>query len=1047
MDLVAGVQIRARGLIWDVTETEQLGEQRRLRVRCRAGDLTGLEWDLLHPAEPVEILHSTPCPENAGPIAAWRLRHMACLLDQIPGPADRLSLEPGRLNIEPYQLVPLMRALELPRPRLLLADGVGLGKTIQAGLIAAELIARRRAHRILIIVPAGALLAQWDQEMRARFGLRFTRLTDRAELRRERLRLELGGNPFASVALCLTSLDFAKQEHILEELDRTAWDLVIIDEAHHCISDSASPNAEATQRRRLAEVVARRTDGLLLLSATPHDGHDLHFASLIALLDPSLVDEEGGLVGQAYRRHVVRRLKSHLRPPGGGELFLQPPGGELFPQPPGGGGPLFHDRKLVPVRVDALEHEVRAFHVALAALVVPRLHRPKAEKRPIDALAFVSLLKRSGSTIAACLATLRVVAERYADTAANDAATRRERDRALRAYRRRMQRFGVLDTAEEQDIEQLEAECMAAELRASDGVEPALLNLMELGKAALPHDPKIDTLMTEIRLIRLTHPNANVLVYTEYADSQRAVVQALRAAPGVAGEILAISGIDSEADRMCAVDRFSDRDGLVLVSTDSLAEGLNLHRRCFHLIHLDLPYNPNRLEQRNGRIDRYGQRHAPDIRYLFLAGTFEERVLLRLIAKYEKAKSRLTYMPNTFGLTASADVLAPGLIAGFAERQPSLFDSDRPPIRTVGEAAENAESEAFRELLREIDRAYDSFDHMAAKHGWLAERGSGVQARPNAPNPGFDLLAFAAAAFGVDSEVASDVVTFSRVATGKPDWVAELEGLPGFDPESGVLRVTRDPDRLRDEAGASLGFLGRAHPLVRRTINRIVGDADIGRVAATYSQVHAAPAVAPTAALLLTFVGEIQDGIRTVLRHPIGVLLSSCGTADTLVSSNLWLSLALPTPDAPPPDIWRRMFQSWAEPRLAHAASRAGLELTRIADAFTGRLREACERDDDGLLRWLRSRATAICGAAKPNIADLFGESATAGDWRSLSDPLQRLAGFATDAAEPAVKRREANAAIEICQRAYKNRDLRLKLSVPILRPIGMLMLVPAPSA
>ena len=240
-----------------------------------------------------------------------------------------LAAEPGRVTIEPYQLVPLMRALEMPRPRLLLADGVGLGKTIQAGLIATELIARRRAHRILVVSPAGPLLMQWEHELRQRFGLRFMPITDAATLQRERRRIELGGNPFDSIALCLISLDFAKQERVLEDLERSSWDLAIIDEAHHCIGASAGTDRDDTLRRRLAEVVARRSDGLLLLTATPHDGYDAHFASLIELLDPSLVDGRGGLAGLAYRRHVVRRLKSHIRDPATGE-------------------PLFRERQVMP---------------------------------------------------------------------------------------------------------------------------------------------------------------------------------------------------------------------------------------------------------------------------------------------------------------------------------------------------------------------------------------------------------------------------------------------------------------------------------------------------------------------------------------------------------------------------------------------------------------------------------------------------------------------------------------------------------------------------
>ena len=170
MELSVGIKVAARGLEWDVTEVESLGAQQRVRLACIGGDLAGLEWDVLYPAEPLSVLRTEPCPDEAGPLDVWRRYHIARLLEEIPG----AQVPPGRVAIEAYQRVPLLRALDMVRPRLLLADGVGLGKTIQAGLIAAELLVRRRAHRVLIVCPPGPLLRQWEQEMRIRFGLRFT---------------------------------------------------------------------------------------------------------------------------------------------------------------------------------------------------------------------------------------------------------------------------------------------------------------------------------------------------------------------------------------------------------------------------------------------------------------------------------------------------------------------------------------------------------------------------------------------------------------------------------------------------------------------------------------------------------------------------------------------------------------------------------------------------------------------------------------------------------------------------------------------------------
>ncbi|HEY8289061.1 MAG TPA: helicase-related protein, partial [Acetobacteraceae bacterium] len=794
MEVSVGIKVSARGLVWDVTEVEQLGRQQRIRLRCAGGDLTDLEWDILHPTEPVEILSTALRPEQPGSLAAWRRRHAALLFDQVPNPDAMLAAEPGRVRIEPYQLVPLMRALEMPRPRLLLADGVGLGKTVQAGLIAAELISRRRAHRIIVVSPAGPLLTQWGQELRQRFGLRFTPIADAASLRDQRARLELGNNPFGSIALCLTSLDFAKQEHVLEDLERASWDLAIIDEAHHCVAGAGGGSREDTQRRRLAEVLARRADALLLLTATPHDGHDPHFASLIALLDPSLTDGAGGLVGLAYRRHVIRRLKSHIRDPATG-------------------APLFRERRVVPVRVDAGGTDaapVRAFHRALSALVAPRLVRART-RGLADALAFVSLLKRSVSTIHAAAATLRVVAERYArmDETENPAVGK-ERARALRAYHRRVTRYGVLDARDERDAALLEAEDVAARLHA-DGTAEVLYRLIGLSEAAEPYDPKLRVLVEEVRLIRSAYPLANILIYTEYADSQDAAVRALRQAPGIAGAILAISGQDAEPDRTRAAERCAAEDGIILVSTDSLAEGLNLHQRCCHLVHLDLPYNPNRLEQRNGRIDRYGQRSDPRIRYLYLAGTFEERLLLRLIAKYEKARSCLTFMPDTLAVTADADALRGGLVGGFAEEQATLFGDEPSPIRSLDRIGEETNADAYRNLLHEIDRAFDGFDRMAVHHGWAAQglNAGADQARAASAtrNRGtlllgqIDLTSFVSSAIvaaGQDEAgtvVQRDTGIQDETVLHVPDrWAVGLNGLPGYDAQRRTLRVTRDRD-------------------------------------------------------------------------------------------------------------------------------------------------------------------------------------------------------------------------------------------------------------
>jgi len=1012
MDLRPGIRVRARGLIWDVIAVETGTPRECLDLRCVEGDMAGLEWQIYVPPDQIEQVDEALDPECPASLSLWQLMHRARVLNALPGATSFVMRVPGRVRVEPYQLVPLMRALDMPRPRLLLADGVGLGKTIQAGLIAAELIARRRAHRILIVTPSGPLLWQWEQETRLRFGLKFTLITNAAELWEVRRAHELGANPFDAVSLCITALDFAKQDHVLEELERTAWDLVIIDEAHHCIGYSQMSH-ENTWRRRLAEVLARRSDGLLLVTATPHDGHDAHFASLIALLDPSLVDGAGGFVGRDYRRHVIRRLKSHIRDPYTG-------------------APLFRYRHVIHVQVDVDgdEHEsVRDFHRALAAFVVPRLRRRKGAE---DALAFVSLLKRSVSTISACLETLRVVVERLARQQAGEVETkaaRQERVRALRAWRRRATRFGTLDAVDEANQQALEVESMAEALRLEPDSEPA--RLIQLGVAAEAHDPKLSAIALEVRLIRVRHRRANILIYTEYTDSQVAAARALRSAQGIEGEVLSIGGQDDDQARATAAQRFAEFDGLILISTDSLADGLNLHRHCFHLIHLDLPYNPNRLEQRNGRIDRYGQQQEPEIRYLYIPGTFEENLLLHLIAKYEKARSSLDVMPDTLGVTAGPDDYQGPLTGGLSEDPGDLFQPDAEVFRTLDRAVGDVNPQTVADLMREIDRAFAAFDLMAVHHGWYAARGFNAdldqinrveQVRRNADDVE-DLADFIGAVIEAETDrpaIGSDQI---RLPT---DWARGLDGLPGFDPTASVLHFTSDYETWRDTNGHLVGLLGRAHPLVLRAIRhgcRLPGAVAVSRC--------------DQLGLLLTFQLAATVAHRDVFREIVAVIASPNRPP---AECRDWLAFGTQDHGCSIEGVWQRLFSHWAAAARSaaeHLANQIAFQrhTTILADYEASTKQETARSQ-----HWLRVTADQLCGTFVAPTRDLFGEPESGPVWRRQQDPATRLVSFATDRDVSGSKRREANDALD----AF--RVMQAANATPgriVSRPIGILMLVP----
>jgi hypothetical protein len=542
----------------------------------------------------------------------------------------------------------------------------------------------------------------------------------------------------------------------------------------------------------------------------------------------------------------------------------------------------------------------------------------------------------------------------------------------LRAYRRRVAQFGVLDPAGEAELAELEAEEMADNLSGSDTQE-ALAELIRLAEAALPCDPKFVALVREIRLIRLTEPDSNILVYTEYADTQRAAVEALAAVNSI---VLTISGADSEADRTRAAERCAVEDRIVLVSTDSLAEGLNLQQRCHHLIHLDLPYNPNRLEQRNGRIDRYGQRNDPQIRYLYLAETFEERLLLHLIGKYEKARQCLSVMPDTLAMQAVAGGMHEPLLTGFAERAQTLFSATAPLVQTLDLAAEDEGSATYRDLLREIDRAFQSFDRMAVRHGWL----SGAEA----PDPvdgsslPVDLCAFVAS-------------VLTRQGDGflvPVEWRQELEGLAGFDSASGTVRLATSPDQLRDESGRPLLYPGRSHPLTRRAVAWARSRRG-GRVSAVRSA---------ESGLLITYAAEVGGLFRRVFALRVDDDGSISEQVDFVALADCEQTGGLP--------------RKWPDDLIACASGVAASVGERLGAAFSADYLGRIGRDVAAANAWISARATALCGPVVSRTGDLFDSGPTVSDWRTCPGAFDRLSGFVTDPGISIEKRRDAKEAL-----------------------------------
>ena len=1054
-NLLPGTVVSARGLRWELVASQNLGPQTLLRLRGTENAVLGQELDLLYPFETVELLRHDLQPNRAAPLANWLVYHQAFLLEQALGPAAILAAQPGRLRIEPYQLVPVLRAIRMSRARLLLADGVGLGKTVQAGLVLTELIGRQLAHRILIVSPAGPLIDQWHIEMSQRFGLRLERV-DRARLDEIRRGTELGSNPFDHLPLALASVDFLKQESILDQLDRTSYDIVVIDEAHHCTDMGSEQVRENSQRRRLAEVLARRSDSLLLLTATPHDGNDRSFASLCELLDPSLVDGRGTLRGERYRSHVVRRLKKHIVDPQTKQ-------------------PIFKERIVTPIPVVADDDRHAAFvnlQRGLLDLVAPELRRAFRNKNYSDVLAFIALLKRSVSTANACGETLSVVANRFQQFLTDSAEKqelRRQRVKTLRDYQRRLERFGSVSFEEEADRSMLEAEDLAQQLAAmqrgirKDSREQAKISdvvshlddLIELAQDAVKRDPKLDRLVAIIRDIRREEPDANILVYTEYLDSLQAAVQALKHA-GLQ-QILTASSDDKTQTAL-----FCTRDRMILVSTDAAAEGLNLHQRCHHLIHLELPFNPNRLEQRNGRIDRYGQKLDPHVRYLYLRGTFEERILLRLIAKYERQRARLTFVPNTLGIT-STDAAQARLLKGLIEEESQLFKTEEPSFSLTDGTENEGADEATRELLEEIDRSLGGFEKTARTHAWLGDAGLNAdeqlvheaeEARARGRKAEqVDLATFVCDALRLDGGEVIGKLTDAHFSVRVPRaWIHGLDELPGYDPEGRLVRLTTKLDVTSDEQENSVGYLGRAHPLVRRAIDRVrVLSFGANARQGQDHRVSAVRAEVPDPELLFTCLGRVNSKAGRELEKVLAVKVTKSGNSEFYGSPDDWSGLANPACAIRTTDLWKNHFASWGTKAHEHALSAAQNGFALVAKQFIDERRAALERERVNQVDWLKKRVEEVTGTSNTPASvqgSLFdphkSEPVAAGPaWQTITDPEQRLASFHGDRQQSASARAEAEAVLSIYTQRASDLTRLLDLGDPEIIPLGVLMLIP----
>jgi superfamily II DNA or RNA helicase len=575
------------------------------------------------------------------------------------------------IKIDAYQMEPLRKALRLPRVNLFIADDTGLGKTIEAGLIARELLLRKKAKTIVVAAPP-SVLDQWKAELEERFGLVFE-LLDRAYLTRMRRERGFGVNPWRTHSRFLVShnllIDPVYADPLREWLGEfLPGSLLILDEAHHAAPSSGGRYGIETKFTRAVRDLAGRFEHRLFLSATPHNGHSNSFSTLLELLDPYRFTRGVKVRGKkALDEVMVRRLKEDIRSIQGG-----------FPK-----------RVVAPVVIDGLPEE--APELVLSRLLdeyrTVREDRFTSTSRRAQAAAgllVVGLQQRLLSSIEAFARSLKVhraTVERQwerGQTAEVETVSSNEKDAHLFVSAPDADDERGEWTPEELDAEestQIEAVTAAAEAespRDSNAEmlwlhEQALLDKMQAiaEKARYQPDAKVRRLIDWIREnmcpdlpmgrqakdSHATWNNRRVLIFTENREGTKRYLksileQAIEGTDRVDERIEVIDGLTSSTRRKEIQRRFNTdpaKDPLrILLATDAAREGLNFQAHCADLFHFDLPWNPGRIEQRNGRIDRKLQ-PALEVHchYFVLPQRVEDRVLEVLVRKTETIKKEL----------------------------------------------------------------------------------------------------------------------------------------------------------------------------------------------------------------------------------------------------------------------------------------------------------------------------------------------------------------------------------------------------------------------
>lgn len=580
---------------------------------------------------------------------------------QIPTDTDLHIGDKAAMDIMPYQLDPASISLKRPRQRILIADTVGLGKTLEAGILMSELIKRGKGRRILVVT-VKSMMTQFQKEMWNRFTIPLVRL-DSHKIQKIRQELPSNYNPFFYYDKTIVSIDTLKRDiEYRTHLENAYWDIIVIDEAQNV----AERGDKQAQRARLAKLLADRSDTMIMLSATPHDGRAKSFASLMNMLDPTAIVNENDYTPDDIKGLCIRRFKNDVKDQVSGS---------------------FLERKIELERCHATSKEEYAFEI----FGEMQLQMDTDKKKGSGQLFKTSLEKSLFSSPAACIKSinerLNKLRKKYTDKEIEDI-------RLLEELLDALQHIQPADFSRYQN----------------------LLRLLRNNEYAWNSSAKDD----------------RIVIFTERIETMKFLAENLRKDLKMnEKQIVEMSGAMNDAEQQKIVEDFGREESpmRILVASDVASEGLNLHYLSHRMVHFDIPWSLMIFQQRNGRIDRYGQKKRPDIRYMLIESDNKHikgdmRIIEILISKEEQALKNIgdpTLLLGKFSVEEEEKVVAETIETGSdTDMFENLFNADAEfnpfeelmAMATSDEVKEQVKTKNDETLFTDINYLKNAFSYL-----------------------------------------------------------------------------------------------------------------------------------------------------------------------------------------------------------------------------------------------------------------------------------------------------------------------------------------------